>query len=61
MEDRTIKLDSFEDSTRIYVEPWDDNSVWINMNRMYTSMRIVLKKEQAQELIKNLQDVVDTL
>ena len=61
MEDRTIRLSSFEDSSEIDVARFDDESLWISMNRRYASMRAVLTKEQAEELIKNLQDVVDTL
>lgn len=61
MEDRTIRLSSFEDSSEIDVARFDDEALWISMNRRYASMRAVLTKEQAEELIKNLQDVVGTL
>ena len=61
MEDRTIRLNSFEDSSEIDVARFDDENLWISMNRRYASMRAVLTKEQAEELIKNLQDVVETL
>ena len=61
MEDRTIRLDSFEDSIEIDVARFDDEALWISMSRRLASMRAVLTKEQAEELIKNLQDVVDTL
>ena len=61
MEDRTIRLSSFEDSAEIDVARFDDETLWISMNRRYASMRAVLTKEQAEELIKNLQDVIGTL
>ena len=61
MEDRTIRLDSFEDSTEIDVARFDEQTIWLSISRRFASMRAVLTKEQAQELIKNLQDVVDTL
>ena len=61
MEDRTIRLSSFEDSSEIDVSRFDEEMLWISMNRRLASMRALLTKEQAEELIKNLQDVVDTL
>ena len=61
MEDRTIRLDSFEDSTEIDVALFDGQTIWLSIGRRLASIRAVLTKEQAEELIKNLQDVVDTL
>ena len=61
MEDRTIRLNSFEDSAEIDVARFDEETLWISMNRRYASMRAVLTKEQTEELIKNLQEVVETL
>lgn len=61
MEDRTIMLDFFEDSVEIDVARFDGESVWISINRRLASMRAILTKEQTKELIKNLQDVLDSL
>jgi hypothetical protein len=65
MEDRTIRLNYFdnyfEDSAEIDVARFDEGTLWISMNRRLASMRAVLTKEEAEELIKNLQDVVKTL
>ena len=43
MEDRTIRLDSFEDSTEIDVARFDEQTIWLSIGRKLASIRAVLK------------------
>ena len=56
--DRSQRIDSLGDNECVFVDDYDDNSVWISIHLRRGSASTVLSREQALELIEALQKLV---
>jgi len=56
--DRSQRIDSLSDNECVFVDDYDDNSVWIAIHLRRGLASTVLSREQALELIAALQKLV---
>jgi hypothetical protein len=47
-----------EDGVRVYVSEWDDGGAWLRLSARGGSMYTSLTREQAQELLVGLQNIL---
>jgi hypothetical protein len=47
-----------QDDVRVHVSEWDDGGAWIRLSARHGSMSTPLTREEAQELLHGLQNIL---
>lgn len=47
-----------QDDVRVHVSEWDDGGAWISLRGRHGSMSTALTRDEAQELLRGLQNIL---